>query len=164
MRGEGEAVFAVGAQVFALYADGNWYGAVVARRRGDRYVLHWDDGDVQDRVKGAHDLCAPRDPPRQGTCAPGMVHGGAGDDALLDDMHDLSGKEAREEMQHSSAEPHTRQDTRQDELRKRKHRGLRSRWAEQRSVPRARMLWRAAAALLRRWHDCHANQSLDCGI
>ena len=49
----------VGDAVRGRFRDGRWYGAVVARVRGDgMYELDWDDGDDEDRVKGGGEMRA----------------------------------------------------------------------------------------------------------
>ncbi len=47
----------MGERVWGRYRNGRWYPARVAEMRGDgRYVLDWDDGDSQDRVKGPEEV------------------------------------------------------------------------------------------------------------
>lgn len=50
-------VFADEERVLGKYGDGNWYKATVKKRNEDgTYTLDWDDGDVNDRVKGAGEI------------------------------------------------------------------------------------------------------------
>ena len=43
--------FSVGDRVKGLYKNGQWYLARVAEANGETYLVDWDDGDSQDRVK-----------------------------------------------------------------------------------------------------------------
>ena len=52
-----DRAFQVGDRVWGLYRNGRWYPATIAEARGDgRFVLSWDDGDTQDRVKEPADI------------------------------------------------------------------------------------------------------------
>ncbi len=51
------SVYQVGDRVWGRYRNGRWYPARVAEARGDgRYMLNWDDGDPQDRIKGLEEV------------------------------------------------------------------------------------------------------------
>ncbi len=48
-------LFPVGTRVSAEYQDGEWYPVRVAKVfDGSQYLLNWDDGDEEDRVKSAN--------------------------------------------------------------------------------------------------------------
>ena len=52
-----DRAFQVGDRVWGLYRNGRWYPATIAEARGDgRFVLSWDDGDSEDRVKAAAEV------------------------------------------------------------------------------------------------------------
>ncbi len=54
------AQYLVGDRVWGRYSSGRWYPARVAEARGDGwYVLDWEDGDPQDRVKGPEEVKLP---------------------------------------------------------------------------------------------------------
>ena len=47
----------MGDRVWGLYRTGRWYPATIAEARGDgRFVLSWDDGDSDDRVKAVAEV------------------------------------------------------------------------------------------------------------
>ncbi len=49
--------YQVGDRVWGRYRNGRWYPARVVEAREDgRYLLDWDDGDQQDRVKGPEEV------------------------------------------------------------------------------------------------------------
>jgi hypothetical protein len=46
-----------GKQLFGKYRDGHWYACVLVHARGDgNFLVSWDDGDEDDRIKSADDL------------------------------------------------------------------------------------------------------------
>lgn len=54
---EGKATnFNVGDHVLGLFGDGQWYGATLLERKKRKWLLEWDDGDVQDRLKVEEEL------------------------------------------------------------------------------------------------------------
>ena len=56
-----------GKHMFGKYRDGHWYPCVLAQARGDGiFVVSWDDGDEDDRIKSADDL-RPRRPRSEGS-------------------------------------------------------------------------------------------------
>lgn len=67
-QSEGGGSFNIGDRVEAKYRNGMWYGGVVERVEGAKYVLTWDDGDSADRMKSAKgawkSACSVRHGPR----------------------------------------------------------------------------------------------------
>jgi hypothetical protein len=72
--------------------DGRWYGAVICEVLCDgRYVVDWDDGDVEDRVKGRRELRAgKREVGREGK---GDAKGGGGGRSREESEGDRGGGE-----------------------------------------------------------------------
>jgi hypothetical protein len=57
-------VYRVGDRVWGRYRNGRWYPARVAEVPGEGlYLLDWDDGDQQDRVKGPEEVPSGPNPP-----------------------------------------------------------------------------------------------------
>jgi hypothetical protein len=51
-------MFAPGARVMAVYANGEAYAATVAEAGAGTYTVDWDDGDQRHRVRQARDVFA----------------------------------------------------------------------------------------------------------